>query len=117
MRCPCLSGLPFAECCSRFHDGLPAPTAVALMRSRYSAFATGNSAYLLATWHHSTRPTNLQLDDGIGWYRLDILATAKGGPLDSTGIVEFEALYRGGSQRERSSFIRETGRWFYLAAA
>ena len=87
------------------------------MRSRYSAFATGNADYLLETWHPSTRPKGMQLDADTRWYRLDILATARGGPLDTTGIVEFEAFYRGGSQRELSSFVRERGRWFYLAAA
>ncbi len=85
------------------------------MRSRYSAFATGRAQYLLDTWHPSTRPATMDLDDSR-WYRLDILSTSKGGPLDSTGTVEFEAFYRGGSQRERSSFVREQGRWFYLAA-
>ena len=87
------------------------------MRSRYSAFATGNASYLLETWHASTRPTDMQLDADTRWYRLDILATTRGGPLDKTGTVEFEAFYRGGSQRELSSFVRERGRWFYLAAA
>lgn len=86
------------------------------MRSRYSAFATGNAEYLLATWHPSTRPGELELDADTRWYRLDILATAKGAPLDREGVVEFEAFYRGGSQRERSSFVREGGRWYYLAA-
>ena len=115
MHCPCLSGLPYPECCGRFHDGAPAPTAEALMRSRYTAFATGNVAYLLETWHPSTRPRAMELDADTRWYRLDILATTAGGPLDTTGAVEFEAFYRGGSQREHSGFIREGGRWFYLA--
>lgn len=84
------------------------------MRSRYSAFVTGNTAYLLATWHPSTRPATLHLDDSVRWYRLDILATTQGSPLDATGTVEFEAFYRGGSHREISSFVRERGRWFYV---
>lgn len=86
------------------------------MRSRYSAFATGNAAYLLETWHPSSRPASMHLDADTRWYRLDIIATTHGGPLDTTGTVEFEAFYRGGSQRELSSFVRERGRWFYLAA-
>lgn len=85
------------------------------MRSRYSAYAIGDAAYVLATWHPSTRPADLHLDD-TRWYRLDILGTTKGGPLDHTGTVEFEAFYRGGSQRENSSFVREQGRWYYVAA-
>jgi len=113
-RCPCGTGLPFAECCGRFHAGEPAPTAEALMRSRFSAFAVGDAAYLLATWHPSTRPADLELDDAR-WYRLDILGRSHGGPLDTTGTVEFEAFHRGGSQREHSAFVREAGRWYYVS--
>ena len=90
------------------------------MRSRFSAFAIGDAAYLLASWHPSTHPSSLELDTGLRWYRLDIIARSGGGPLDSTGTVEFEAFYAGaerGSQREVGSFIRESGRWFYLGAA
>ena len=88
------------------------------MRSRFSAFAVGDADYLLATWHPSTRPGDLTLDSDLRWYRLDILDRLAGGPLDTEGVVEFEAFYRGderGSQRERSRFVREGGRWFYVS--
>jgi SEC-C motif domain protein len=97
---------------------MAAPTAESLMRARFSAFAVGDPAYLLASWHPSTRPTSLELDATVRWYRLDVIDTVAGGPLDTSGIVEFEAFYRGepaGSQRERSAFSRERGRWYYLA--
>jgi SEC-C motif-containing protein len=89
------------------------------MRSRYSAFAVGDAGYLLATWHPSTRPAALDLDPGIRWLRLDILGRTGGGMLDSVGTVEFTARYRmgpgrAGEQHERSRFVREGGRWFYL---
>jgi len=120
MRCPCLSGLAFAECCEPLHRGAAhAPTAEQLMRSRFSAFAVCDADYLLSTWHPSTRPATLELDPELRWYRLDILDRSAGGPLDSHGEVEFEAFWRSthgrGSQRERSSFAREGGRWFYIA--
>jgi SEC-C motif-containing protein len=41
------------------------------MRSRYSAFAVGDPAYLLATWHPSTRPRSLSLDDDVRRTGLD----------------------------------------------
>lgn len=88
------------------------------MRSRFSAFALGDAAYLLASWHPSTRPDSLELDTDTVWYRLDILDRVGGGPLDAEGIVEFEAFYKGverGSQRERSRFLREGKSWFYLS--
>lgn len=119
MNCPCLSGLPYTECCGPLHSGAStAPTAERLMRSRYSAFALGDSAYLLSTWHPSTRPTSLELDPGTRWYRLDILNRVRGGMLDTEGTVEFRASYRGpelaGSLHEVSRFVRESGRWLYL---
>jgi len=119
--CPCLSGLPYEECCAPLHRGKSAaPTAERLMRSRYSAFAVGDADYLLRTWHPTTRPSSLDLDAGIRWYRLDILRRDGGGMSDAQGIVEFEAFFRSpdgpGSQREISTFVRESGEWFYVAA-
>lgn len=119
--CPCLSGEQYAHCCGRFHRGdADAPTAEALMRSRYSAFAVGDAGYLLRTWHPDTRPAELELDEGIEWRRLDILSSRRGGPLDSEGTVEFKAWFRHGSERgthhETSSFQRIDRRWYYLDA-
>lgn len=119
VRCPCLSGLTYDTCCGPLHAGVTrAQTAEQLMRSRYSAFAIGHPAYLLATWHPTTRPNDLELDETIRWYRLDIVATTAGTPFDTSGTVEFEAFRKGprgaGSQHEVSSFIREDGQWFYV---
>ena len=87
------------------------------MRSRFSAFVTGDEEYLLRTWDPVTRPEALDLADSpIRFYRLDILDTQGGGLMDSSGVVEFEAFYKGsavGSQRERSSFRRFDGTWVY----
>ena len=118
-RCPCGTGLPYAECCGRLHDGTAtAATAEQLMRSRYSAFAVGDPAYLLVTWHPSTRPPSLELDPTVRWTGLDVLATSDGGLLASDGTVEFRACYRHegetGSQHETSRFVRVDGAWRYL---
>lgn len=44
MRCPCESGLKYAECCQAYHARRSvAPTAEALMRSRYAAYVLGES--------------------------------------------------------------------------
>jgi SEC-C motif-containing protein len=119
--CPCLSGLPYSECCEPLHTGAAtAATAERLMRSRYSAFAVGDAAYLRTTWHPSTRPAKLELDTSQRWYRLEILARSRGGMLDSEGTVEFRANFRAegaaGEQHETSRFVRENGRWFYVDA-
>ena len=88
------------------------------MRSRYSAFAVGDAAYLLATWHSSTRPGSLELDGEVRWTGLDVLGTTGGSLLAAEGTVEFRAHHRGGgrpgSQHENSRFVREDGRWRYL---
>lgn len=88
------------------------------MRSRYSAFAVGDDAYLLRSWHPSTRPAVLRLDSAQQWERLEILNTVGGGLLHADGTVEFRAHYRIGTRQgvlhERSRFVRDDGRWVYL---
>jgi SEC-C motif domain protein len=118
-RCPCGTGLAYPECCGRLHDGTAtAATAEQLMRSRYSAFATGDAAYLLATWHPRTRPRTLDLEGDRRWTGLDVLAVSEGSLLDQEGTVEFRAHYReaggAGAQHENSRFLRNGGQWRYL---
>ncbi|KMM45957.1 zinc-binding protein [Cellulomonas sp. A375-1] len=118
-RCPCSSGLTYDECCAPLHHGTrTAGTAEQLMRSRFSAFAVGDAAYLLRSWHPSTRPADLTLDDDVQWYRLDVRATSGGGAFDTVGTVEFEAFHRGpggrGSLHEVSRFVRGPEGWQYV---
>ena len=90
------------------------------MRSRYSAFAVGDAAYLHETWDRATRPANVELDDDLRWLFLEIVDTVAGGPFDTEGIVEFRAHYRSSSGRgerhERSRFVKQKGRWIYVGA-
>jgi SEC-C motif-containing protein len=101
------------------HDGsVRAGTAEQLMRSRYSAFAVGDEAYLLRTWHPSTRPAHVGLDRSRVWTGLEVLA-AEGGVLTArTGTVEFRAHHRDGDdvgvQHEVSRFVREDAGWLYV---
>ncbi|MEU3839936.1 YchJ family metal-binding protein [Streptomyces sp. NPDC028635] len=113
--CPCGLPEPYAACCGRYHRGeAAAPTAEALMRSRYSAFVQGDPGYLLRTWHPRTRPGRLDLDPGMRWTGLEILATSDGSAFHSTGTVTFRASYRGGSLTEHSRFERVDGAWVYV---
>jgi len=114
--CPC--GLPeaYAKCCGRY---LPigtaaAPTAEALMRSRYCAFVRRDEAYLLRTWHPRTRPARIEFDPGMRWTGLKILDTGEGSAFHTTGTVTFRASYAGGSLHERSRFERVEGAWAYV---
>ncbi len=124
MTCPC--GLPadLAACCGRYLDGsTPAPTPEALMRSRYTAFALGTDAalaYLVATHHPAHREPDLRagLDETVraidAWEGLEVIEASADG---DRGVVAFVATYRQGATRgqlrERSSFVREDGRWLY----
>ena len=94
-------------------------TAEALMRSRFDAFRRGDAAWLLRTWHPSTRPRDLALSDNPRWRGLQIIDTVAGGTHDDSGVVEFRATYLDeaggvGVIEERSRFVREDGRWFYV---
>jgi SEC-C motif-containing protein len=118
-RCPCGSGDPFSGCCAPALRGEPAPTPEALMRSRYTAFAVGDGAYLAATWHPGTRPDDTEPDAGIRWSGLEILDAPP--PTSKRGVVEFRARYRSGGAvgelHERSRFVFQSGRWWYLDGA
>ena len=88
------------------------------MRSRYSAFAIGDAAYLVRSWHPDTRPRKVTLDPDQRWERLEILGTTGGGLLHAEGTVEFRAHYQhtthAGVLHELSRFTRERGEWRYV---
>lgn len=120
--CPCGLGKSYGDCCGQAHlGGTSSATAELLMRSRYSAFAVRDAAYLLRTWHPSTRPAALDLEPGTRWTRLEVLGTTGGGLLHQVGTVEFRAHYveagRPYELHENSRFCRENGLWTYLDAA
>ncbi len=87
------------------------------MRSRYSAFALGDTAYLLRTWHPDTRPARLDLAGERRWTGLEIVETSGGTAFHSSGTVAFRAHYRDpegpGVQEETSEFLRIEGAWHY----
>lgn len=118
--CTCGSATPLEACCGPIVAGdKAAPTAEALMRSRYTAFATGHLEHLVRSWHPDTRPTDLHLAAEQTWLGLRVIDTTAGSALDASGEVEFVATYRTpagvGELRERSRFVRLDGRWVYAA--
>lgn len=122
LTCPCGSGRSLGRCCGPVVRGeRAAPTAEGLMRSRFTAFALGDEAHLLRSWHLATRPTEVRFVPGQRWTRLEVLATVAGELLDPTGLVEFRAHHerrgRLGTLHELSRFVRDDdGRWCYLGA-
>ena len=111
--------LAFGHCCGPILADVehrPAPDAESLMRSRYSAFVLEDAAYLLATWHPAHRPAELAFEPGLKWLGLDVKEHRL---VDATHAeVEFVARSRlaGRAHRlhERSRFVCEHGRWYYL---
>lgn len=111
--CPCGSASTYDECCGPLHRGtVLANTPEQLMRSRFAAYAVGETDYVFRTWHPRTRPDDLAPEPGLTWTRLEVL--------DATGDeVEFVAHYDSpsgaGSLHERSVFEQRGGRWVYVA--
>lgn len=122
--CPCGTGKNYSDCCEPFVAGKKkAPTAEALMRSRYTAFAVGQLDHVERTHHAGTRK---DLDmEGVkswalnsDWLGLEILGTEQGQEKDSTGKVEFKCqfVFNGATQthHELSTFQKEDGEWFFV---
>lgn len=124
--CPCGSGRTYAACCGPLLAGeRTAATAEELMRSRYTAFATGDVDHLVRSWHPRTRPEQFALDAATTWTGLTVVGTERGGVDDEDGVVEFVARYTEpsatgsravsrGELHEVSRFARRAGRWVYV---
>jgi len=117
--CPCGSNKNYTDCCGRYlGGGEAAPTAEALMRSRYTAYTLGREDYLLATWHHSTRPASLELaaEPRSKWLGLEVKRHEQQDA--EHAIIEFVARYKVGGRAHRlheiSRFVREAGQWSYV---
>ena len=116
--CPCraknLEPLPYAQCCAPILEaGKPAPTAEALMRARYSAFALGKIDFLYDSLapesrHDFDRKAVQHWSSQSQWLGLEILSTEGGKAGDKEGYVEFVAHFslegKEQAHRERSKF-------------
>lgn len=121
--CPCQSRKKYQYCCGIYLSGKELPeTAVQLMRSRYTAFATADVDYILATRHPDTRQENKrkQIANSLkntSWLGLNIIDTSQGKKQDTIGYVEFVAILKTNEIKqihERSKFVKVDGKWFYL---
>ena len=119
--CPCGSGHKYKKCCAPYHKGARPKDARTLMRSRYSAYAAGESGYIIRTTH----PQNPDYrTDRTAWKReidaylkeerfekLEILSFSEAG---EEAFVTFVATLGSGEMREKSRFRRVDGVWLYL---
>lgn len=110
--------MSFGACCARWLETDQfAPDAECLMRSRYCAFVLERAPYLLATWAAPQRPANVEFEPDVKWLGLDVRRVQE---IDSNHAeVEFVARQKPHSGpavrlHERSRFVREHGRWYYL---
>lgn len=114
--------LTYGQCCGPWLEadatqGPFAPNAEQLMRSRYVAFVLEREAYLLSSWHPSRRPPHIEFDPGVKWLGLEVRDYDVTGV--DTAVVEFIARHKPSSGpavrlHERSRFLRDGDRWFYL---
>ncbi len=119
--CPCSSGHDYSQCCGRYIDAGEIPvTPEQLMRSRYTAYSLQNDAYILDSWHSSTRPVSLSEENKlpVKWVELKVINSSVPAQNDTTATVEFVARFKVNGKAEQmhecSEFIKEAGRWFYL---
>jgi len=120
MLCPCDSGNKYKKCCSKYHKGAFAPDALSLMRSRYSAYAVGDSSYIIKTTH----PDNSDYTSNIKNWKESILSFSKQTNFLSLEIIDFidgeeeafvtfNARLSSGDLKEKSRFLKLYGRWLY----
>lgn len=125
MKCYCCSGKEFEDCCQPFIEGKTKPkTAEELMRSRYSAYATAATEYLIRTTHPSFRKfhdaeTIENWARSCDWQKLEIISKTEGEAKDKKGIVEFKAYFLDENKQlqihhEISKFQKELGKWFFV---
>jgi SEC-C motif-containing protein len=118
--CPCGSRQKYKKCCLIYHKGKNPKTALLLMRSRYSAYAVGNSSYIVKTTHpnNANYTTNI-----IAWKAnievfcrdteflgLEIIETIE---TEGESFVTFRAKLSSGDMVERSRFLEIGNQWLY----
>lgn len=118
MNCNCGSDSAYQNCCEPFHTKKAnAPTAEALMRSRYTAYTLGLVDYLIETTLPSERK-NYDRDDmykwatSSKWMGLEIIKATE-------HTVEFKAHFLDGVfnpmvHHEKSTFKQLNGKWYYV---
>lgn len=127
--CPCTSGVRLHLCCGPYLSGdREPPDAEALMRSRFAAFATGNTAHLWRTLHPShpirqgdettTRAELGQSARAHRYQRLTILDRNLTDTDDTSRVLFHARVFRTGREVsfvEASTFRHDGTGWRYLS--
>ena len=122
--CPCASGKPLASCCEPYISGkAAAPTAEALMRARYTSYATGRIDFVEKTHAPESRAdfdrkASEKWARESAWKGLQVLAVKGGLPTDDEGVVSFSARFASGGKdyehREIATFRKQGGAWYFI---
>lgn len=118
--CPCGSQQKYKKCCAVYHKGAVPKNALLLMKSRYAAYAVGESSYIIKTTHpnhpdYSTDTKSWRADiDLFAQYTdflgLEIMEFVEG---EEEAFVTFKAKLSSGDMVEKSRFLKVKGRWLY----
>lgn len=124
-KCPCGSNSKYKLCCKPFHAGKIAPNALVLMKSRYCAYALNEYKYIIKTTHKD----NIEFTEDKKTWEMSIQSFTKQTQFENLTIVDFtddelEAFVtfratlsshgEDTSFTEKSRFIKENGRWYYI---
>ena len=124
--CPCGSEKKYKKCCKLFHDGKTPNTALELMKSRYSAYAVGDSKYIMKTTHKNNNdftPDSKLWEENINGFikdtqfkSLEIIEFIDGLEI---AFVTFKANIdinnNDSSFTEKSKFVKQDNKWVYLS--
>ncbi len=123
--CPCGSLKKYKKCCKVFHDGTLPVSALELMKSRFSAFATHKSQYIISTTHSDNQDFTSDINSWISsinqfcenthFEKLEIVDFQDG---DTESFVTFKATLFQSNQDvsfiEKSRFLKENKKWLYV---
>jgi SEC-C motif-containing protein len=118
--CPCGSKNKYKKCCLIYHKGSKPKTALLLMKSRYTAFAVGDSTYIVKTTHEDNPDFTFDVKtwkegiknftDATEFLGLEILEFIDG---EEEAFVTFKASLSSGDMTEKSLFLKVDGMWLY----
>jgi SEC-C motif-containing protein len=120
--CPCGSNRDFVECCGPIIAGTPAPTAEALVRSRYTAFVYRTLDHVERTHAPEVRDDfnraeAERLAEECEWLGLEIRSATE---TSDTAEVDFVIRVRCDNQdlanETLSRFRRDNGQWLFVSS-
>lgn len=119
--CPCCSGKTYDRCCKVYHDGCLPETALALMKSRYSAYALGKSRYIMETTHPNSPYIEkdrekwekgiLEFCNTTQFLKLEIVSHGK----DWVHFIAYLKQTKEFILEEKSSFGQIDSKWLYTS--